>query len=377
MSNNNEMVCSDFNLEKITTKQLHSHLKASIDMGSSVAVFGRRGLGKTHIAKQAIDEMGMHELYLNLSVMERPDFAGYVRVFNSDPQDKYVSFMQPVNFKPLLEGEKKVVVLFDEVDKADPSLCAPLLEFVQFGSINGLKFKNLQCCIMTGNLISEGGNRPSPPLLDRAEKYLLESTAKEWLDWSGQTGEIHPSVHQFIHDNPNDLVGPVDSGDNYSDRSPRGWHNASKIVYYGEQNNWSPDLITEKVSGYVGRKAGLAYKMYYSNYRVLLPMIDKVFAGEDYSKEWKSLTTPTDKLYSTTIVCSRLSSILDAHTIKDAPQKTISLVAKFLEKVDEEHAFICLRTNITMNRLLRYQLISHPDWKPFVNKIMDSFTSQG
>lgn len=43
---------SDFNLEKLNTKDLAEHVAASIQMGSNIAIFGRRGTGKTEISKQ-------------------------------------------------------------------------------------------------------------------------------------------------------------------------------------------------------------------------------------------------------------------------------------------------------------------------------------
>ena len=48
------MTSSDFNLEKINTRDLSEHISASIQMEGNIAVFGRRGTGKTEIAKQEI-----------------------------------------------------------------------------------------------------------------------------------------------------------------------------------------------------------------------------------------------------------------------------------------------------------------------------------
>jgi hypothetical protein len=365
-------VASDFNLEKLDTFQLQKHIQASIHSQSNIAIFGRRGLGKTFISKQVIKEMGMLEAYMNLSVYERTDLAGYPSLMNSEHcKSGFVEYLLPRIFEPMLHGDKKVVALLDECDKADPSLWAPLLEFVQFHSINGKHFPNLQCVIMTGNLISEGGVRPSLPLLDRTEKYLVESTAKAWLDWAKESAEIHPSVFQFISDNPNRLIGPVDAQDNYADESPRGWHNASRMANVGEASGWDVDVIIDKVSGYVGKKAGIDYRMYYTNYKVLLPIVDRIMAGEDYKSEWKKLS-PTEKLYTTVIVCGRFSTELDANTPATPPNKLIKTVGKFMQQAGYENVLASVRQVLSIKRVIRYNLDEHKDWEGLLPKITET-----
>ena len=218
-----QLATSDFNLQKLNTKEFGAHVAATIKMGGNLAVFGRRGTGKTVITKYEIEQSKCRELYINLSVMERVDLGGYPDVMGKT-KSKYVNFLMPQMYEPLIEGNTPVVCLFDELDKADPSLWAPLLEIVQFRSINHMPLPNLHSIIMTGNLVSEGGSRPSLPLLDRSEKFLLEADAALWLDWAGKMGHIHPSITAYINDHPNDLFGAVDPEDRYADASPRGWN---------------------------------------------------------------------------------------------------------------------------------------------------------
>lgn len=365
-NDNNQMATSDFNLEKISTRELESHLEASVQAESNVAIFGRRGSGKTHIAKQVIKRMGCTELYMNLSVMERTDFS-YPNIMNRDPKSKYVDFLMVQAFKPLLEGNEPVVVLLDEVDKADPSLWAPLLEFTQFHSINGTKFKNMKCAIMTGNLISEGGNRPSLPLLDRAEKYLVEADANAWLDWAGRVGGIHPSVTAYITDHPKDLFGAVDPDDRYADPSPRGWDNASQLLFLGEKHSWSTEVLNKKVCGCVGKDAGLKYSNYYEHYQVLLPLVDDIYAGKDVSAQFNKLE-PTKRLVGSMIACARLASQLDNHKGKELP-KSVDHMGKFLQKISYENVLVAVRSQIQLERIIKHSLDEHPEWETLLNKI--------
>jgi hypothetical protein len=361
------MSTSDFNLEKLNTKDLSEHLAASIRIGGNIAVFGRRGTGKTEIAKQEIKKADMHEVYINLSVLERVDMGGYPNIMSATAQKKFVDFLLPQFYQPMMEGKKGVVALLDEVDKADPSLWAPLLEFTQFRSINGNVLPMLKAVLMTGNLISEGGARPSLPLLDRAEKYLVEADATSWLEWAGKTGGIHPTITAYIYDHPKDLFGAVDPEDRYADPSPRGWDRASQILFKGEERGWNFNLLNKKVCGCVGKDAGIKYSIYYEHYQQLLPLIENVYQGKDVSSEYAALE-PTKKLVACMITCARLANLLDLATDLVAPE-TVKYVGRFLQKVSYENVLVAVRSQVQIERLVRFNLDEHPDWSEILNLI--------
>lgn len=366
-----QVATSDFNLERLTTKELGQHVHASSLMGSNVAIFGRRGSGKTEICKQEIANAGFQEIYLNLSVYERVDLGGYPDVMNGNRKKNFVDFLLPQFYEPMIEGKKKVVLLLDEVDKADPSLWAPLLELVQFKSINGRELPNLQACLMTGNLISEGGARPSLPLLDRAEKYLVEADVGSWMDWAGKVGKIHPSIVSYLHDNPADLFGAVDPDERYADPSPRGWTGASAILYAGEQNNASAELLNMKVAGRVGKQAGIKYAHYYEHYQTLLPLVEKLFEGKNIDKDYAKLP-PTKKLVAGIIIGTRLANKLDETKpgTKEADMpKCVSWVGRFFKEAPPEDAFVVIRNQIQIKRLAEHDLDEHSDWREIVDDI--------
>lgn len=362
-----QMTSSDFNLEKLNTKDLSEHVRSSIEIGGNIAIFGRRGTGKTEISKQEIKKSDMIEVYINLSVMERVDLGGYPNIMASAQHKKFVDFLLPQFYEAMIEGKKKVVALLDEVDKADPSLWAPLLEFTQFRSINGRKLDNLQAVIMTGNLISEGGSRPSLPLLDRSEKYLVEADATSWLEWAGKQGHIHPSITAYINDHPKDLFGAVDPEDRYADPSPRGWDRASNILYKGEDRGWNSSLLNKKVCGCVGKDAGIKYSNYYEHYQHLLPMVEEIYLGRDISAKYNVLE-PTKKLVACMITCARLATQLDQATEQEPPP-AVKHVGKFLQKVSYENVLVAVRSQIQIDRLVKFNLDEHPDWEQVLNKI--------
>lgn len=367
MAKNEKAIYSDFNLSKLNTDELLKHLTATIQFGGNIGIFGRRGLGKTVISKTAIRELKMQELYLNISVLERVDLGGYPNLMSGAQKEKFVSYLMPNFYESLMEGDKEVVLLLDEVDKADPSLFAPLLELVQFRTINGRNLPNLKSVIMTGNLQAEGGTRPSLPLLDRCEKYMIETDAKHWLDWAGKSGTIHPSVTAYIADNPHDLFGDVDPGDIYADPSPRGWENASKLLDTGEKDNWSKEILATKVAGCVGKKVGLTYRQYFEHYNTVLPEVEEILKGKK-PKKFESFE-PGRKMVTCMILCARTSMLLDKSTKKDNVDGTLTNVGKFFQLVDPEMVLISLRSQIGIHRIIKHNIIQHPEWSGMISTL--------
>lgn len=365
-----KMTTSDFNLQKLSTKNLEKHVGSTIKIGGNLIVFGRRGSGKTEIMKQQIKLNDCTEVYMNLSVMERVDLGGYPDVMGGAKGKQFVDYLLPRFYEEMISGSKPVVALLDEVDKADPSLWAPLLEFTQFRSINGRKLENLSAVIMTGNLIAEGGNRPSLPLLDRAEKYLVEADAASWLEWAGKVGGIHPSITAYITDHPGDLFGNVDPEDRFSDSSPRSWTRASNILHKGESIGWNSDTLNEKVAGCIGKEIGIKYSNYYEHYQQLLPMIEDIYKGKDVSARYKALE-PTKKLVACMITCARLATQLDnAKTSKDLDN--VGFVGKFLQNVAYENVLVAVRSQIQISRLITHNLDEHKEWAEVIEKISKS-----
>lgn len=370
-----QMATSDFNLEKLNTRDLSNHIKSTIQVGGNIAIFGRRGTGKTEISKQQIKNADMLEVYLNLSVMERVDLGGYPNIMGMSEADrasrKFVSFLMPQFYQAMIEGNRQVVLLLDEVDKADPSLWAPLLELTQFRSMNGRVLPNLHATIMTGNLISEGGARPSLPLLDRAEKFLVEADVLSWLTWAGKTARIHPSVTAFISDNPKDLFGAVDPEERYADPSPRGWTRASDILFAGEQKGWHPDVLHKKVCGCVGKDAGIRYAQYFDHYQLLLPMIEKIFKGIDISNEYL-LLDPSKQLIACMMACARLSTKLDKAATEAEAIELLKLMGAHLQYVSYENVLAAVRSQVTIDRIVQYNLDENPDWQEILSRINKS-----
>src|SRR5690242_3385653 len=104
-----DKIQSDFNLLTISTKEYEKIAKSAIDQGTNCFVVGPRGIGKTAIAEKAIKESGLRRFFWNISTLERVDMAGFPDIASPARKEEYIKYILPDTFKPLLEGNTKVV----------------------------------------------------------------------------------------------------------------------------------------------------------------------------------------------------------------------------------------------------------------------------
>jgi AAA domain (dynein-related subfamily) len=288
------------NLQEIDQEQALHLSKFFIRSQQNLFIFGRRGVGKTHIALQAAKDCNFKVNYINLSVIERPDLAGYPNM--NDPGET-ITFKSP-SFLPKLLGSNKPnsIILFDEVDKAPPEVTAPLLEILQFRSINGVPI-NVAGCILTGNLANEGAysNQISSALLDRGAKYILSFNFEKWIDWA-KSNEINDLILAFLRSNPELACGKLEDSC-YASPSPRGWTLASEALTRArELKIVDIDTVAQIISGFVGGEAGLRFKIWYEHFRKFEPFIFSLIESGTMNFDFNTLT-PAEKAMFVVSAC--------------------------------------------------------------------------
>lgn len=288
------------NLAEIDQEQALNLIKFFIKSNQNLFLFGRRGIGKTHLVLQAAKECNYKVNYINLSVIERPDLAGYPD-FHAD--SNIVSFKSPYYLPELLENETpNNILLFDELDKASPEVTAPLLEILQFKKING-KPLGVASCVLTGNLLNEGAfsNQVSSALLDRGSKYLLSFHFEKWLDWA-RSNDVHDLILGFLSTNQELICGKYDDIQ-YASPSPRSWTLASDALCKAKELKISDaQSICQIVSGFVGKEVGLKFKIWYENYKKFDPYIHALLEYKEMNFNYKNLI-PSEKLIFVVSTC--------------------------------------------------------------------------
>lgn len=291
---------NQLNLQEIDQEQALNLSKFFIQSHQNLFLFGRRGIGKTYIAIQAANESGYKINYINLSVIERPDLAGYPDMKSTGD---VITFKSPA-FLPKLAANATPdsIILFDEVDKASPEVTAPLLEILQFGCING-KHINVAGCILTGNLANEGAysNQISSALLDRGAKYILSFNFDKWIDWA-KTNNVHDLILGFLRSNPEFACGDIEESC-YASPSPRGWTLASAaLIKAKDLKIVDIETVTHVISGFVGAEAGLRFKIWYEHYRKYEPYVHSLIESGSMIFDFKKLA-PTEKVIFVVTAC--------------------------------------------------------------------------
>lgn len=426
----------EHNLVRINTKQFEKHVRITMSIGGNLFIIGQRGFGKTSIIEAEVNKSEFKLIKINASVLDRTDMAGYPDLlsFKSDaesgfktlktgfaaktaktakskvatttkkPKDmkvvevdgvkigfregkntgaryRYVDYILPAFMRPLIEGDDKVVVFFDELDKADQSILAPLLDFFQKREVNGVKLKNIQAIFAAGNLMAEGGGRPPPALLDRTEKYFLETNLGHFIEWGTTIKKLHTSIIAYLSKNGSDLTDILDPGDNFATRSPRSWELASDMMYACEALNVPSDILLQKVGGFLGHETAIKYDVYYKYYHELVPYVDEIMKGKFSLSEFEE-KEQTSQLVCAMMVTSTLANAIDKSiddhnkkgkkTEKPILPESLDHVGNFLSEIDSDIAYIAIRTQIGTSRMIGISIDRSTIWDKLVLKVTET-----
>ena len=342
------------NLVELDQEQALYLGKFFIRSNQNLFLFGRRGTGKSAIAMQAAQACKMKINYINLSVVERCDLAGFPNIHE---QSDVVSFKSPA-FLPLLKDKTKPdsILLFDEVDKAPPEITAPLLEILQFRKING-KPINAAACILTGNLANEGtySNSISTALLDRGAKFILSFNFEKWLEW-GRTNGVHDLILGFLQSNPELACGDIEDT-RYASPSPRAWTLASEsLIKANDFKITDIETVIQIISGYVGGEAGLKFRMWYEYYRKFETFVHSLIERGTMALDFDQLM-PTEKLIFVVGACHYAKQKIVAERGKNKCLYLDNLCSFFkASKVEKEMQVIALHNSFPFDFIAKMKL---------------------
>jgi len=344
---------SKLNLQEVDQEQALNLSKFFISSGQNVLFLGRKGTGKTQIALQAIKESGYKVNYINLSVLERSDLSGFPDINSSSD---IINYKSPYYLPPLQNSKPDQVILFDELDKASPEIMAPLLEILQFKTING-KPINVASCILTGNLMNEGAysNMISTAILDRMAKYVLQFNLDKWLDW-GRLNNVYELILGFIQSNQDFACGAIDDV-SYASPSPRGWTLASDALKLAKKSKISDiQTISDIVSGFVGNEAGLRFKLWYEHYRKFEPHAMSLINNGLLALDFNNLMLTEKFVFVISACYFAKQKIIEIGKGKKYPH--LNNLCKFFDdyKIDQEMQIIGLYNSFDFEFITKYQL---------------------
>lgn len=343
------------NLLEIDQEQALNLSRFFIRANQNIFLFGRRGVGKTHIVMQAAKDCGFKINYINLSVVERPDLAGYPNL--RDDSD-VITYKSPYFLPTLLENAKPdSIIVFDEVDKAPHEVTAPLLEILQFKKINN-KLINAAACVLTGNLINEGAysNVVSSALLDRGAKYILKFNFDKWMDWAKANG-INELILGFLIRDPSMACGEIDTIHSASP-SPRSWALASDALNQARKFNMTDiDSIIGIISGFVGDEAGMKFGQWFKYYKKFEPIILSLLEFGEYPIAFDQLDASEIYIFCVSACYLAKRKIIECKN-KAKQIQYAEYIIKFFNRYDiaEEVQLMTLRTAFPFEFITKYKL---------------------
>jgi len=359
------------NLTELDQEQALNLSKFFIKSQQNLFLFGRRGVGKTHIAFQAAKECKVKVNYINLSVIERPDLAGYPDIHSPG---NVITFKSPQFLPQLLaNAQPDSIILFDEVDKAAPEITAPLLEILQFKKVNGVSI-NAASCILTGNLMNENAysNQISSALLDRGAKYILSFSFDKWVDWA-KSNEVNDLILGFLRSSPEFACGKIDEV-NYASPSPRGWTQASEALIKARNLKIVDiDSISQIISGFVGQESGLRFKIWYEHFRKFEPFIHSLIDTGSMNFDFNSLT-PSEKLIFSISACYYAKTKIINNTSKSKNKFAyLENLCKFFSsyEMNEEVKVMGLNNSFDFNLITKLKLYECKEFFDLFKAITD------
>lgn len=243
-------------------------LKKYRSAGVPLLIFGGPGIGKSEICKQVAEGDEVRDV--RLSMMEPVDMRGLplINRGNGDA-DPTVAWAKP----DFLPTEGKGVILFDELNTADPSVQNAALQLILDRRCGPHKLGDGWWIVACGNKSSHKAhvNPLSAPLRNRFVILEMQPDFNQWRNWAIKSN-IHENVLGFMASTTGQHLysDPQDEYGNFP--TPRGWTMVSRLMNHGIGDR-------ESIEGAVGKGAANWFLQYCNEVKVM-PNIDDLLEGK-------------------------------------------------------------------------------------------------
>jgi len=231
-------------------------------------IFGGPGIGKSEICKAAAE--GDEVKDVRLSMLEPVDMRG-MPVINrkGDGTEFSVEWAKP----DFLPTSGKGIVLFDELNTADPSVQNAALQFILDRRCGPHKLGDGWWIVACGNKSSHKAhvNPLSAPLRNRFVILEMQPDFNQWRNWA-MNNYIHENVLGFMSSTSGQHLysDPQDEYGNFP--TPRGWTMVSRLLKCNISER-------EAIEGAIGKGAANWFMQYCNEIKVM-PNIDDLLEGK-------------------------------------------------------------------------------------------------
>lgn len=218
-------------------------LKIPTHMQRPLIIMGPPGIGKTAIAEQVADELGIHfvaysithhtrQSALGLPYIDTAEYGGEeVRVSRYTMSEIIAAVWDSMKDSSCKEG----ILFLDEVNCASETLAPAMLQFLQYKTFGQHKLPEGWIIVCAGNPpeYNRAARDFDPAMLDRLKVMQVEPDVDVWLNYA-DSAHIHPAVVSYVAAHPENFYKVRSAATRPRIVTARGWEDLSKILYVYE-----------------------------------------------------------------------------------------------------------------------------------------------
>lgn len=295
-------------MQFITLEQARRAVALCFAADHPVGLWGIPGIGKSSVIADVTESIGWKLYDYNLSDKEPTDIGG-----TPFPVDgAYLTYLIAKGLLPF-DNDEECVLLFDEIDRANPDVLNMVQRIVLERRINGHKLSPNCRIVVAGNGVSDIYTTPlSEALRNRLCHLYIEATSQaaldSWLNWADDNG-VSPVLQGFAKFKPEIFISQSAKAKQIEELAlarPRSWVAVGKLVEAADAlEQVNPDLKTRDiiravVAGCVGEAAAtefLAYKQLHES----APSIESILANPSTA----AIPDRVDILYSLSVALTK------------------------------------------------------------------------
>ena len=275
---------TDNNITTVSPTQLQSELKDCVQLGEAAIVAGPPGGGKTDITSKVAKDLG-HDLLITHPVCDEAiDYKGMPAIIDGAGGLKEGAFLPFGHLKKLIEAERPLTVLLDDVGQAHRMVQAAIMQLVLNRALNGVQVSpHVHFNLCTNRAGDRAGADAGllEPLKSRGYIYQLKSDVHDWVKWAIKPeeeggGGMPPVLCAFMRYKPELLNDFNPTRDMVNSPNPRCWARVGRAYKAGLGT-------AAKYAGAVGDGASAVWMAFERTWGKL-PKIEVIVANPESAK---------------------------------------------------------------------------------------------
>ncbi len=231
-------------IEAYLLKDEHGLYKIPFEMQRPIIMLGPPGVGKTAIAAQIAEEMGVNFVSYSITHHTRQSALGLPFIVQREYGGKEYSVSEytmseiiAAVYESMEEsGVSEGVLFLDEINCVSETLAPAMLQFLQYKTFGQHRMPKGWVIITAGNPpeYNRAAREFDPATLDRLKHIDVEPDLGVWQEYAARNG-VHPAITSYLENKPNNFYDVRAGVKGTRMVTARGWEDLSRIIQAYEQ----------------------------------------------------------------------------------------------------------------------------------------------